>query len=244
MSVTAALICRLHTHFRIKQVPLYTIVALLNQRPIPIRLSRRNYHRSRDPVSRLNIQQPDTLRRPSRFADELRLDADDLSILRDQHHLGFLTHLRDADNFAVTFRGLDIDHAFAAAIGQTILVGRSALAVSVLRDGKNQRAFFRNKVGDFGSYIAFFHRRFRLRLDRGRHADDVVFFAEIHAAHAGSVASHRTHVVLVEANRLSIVRREEYDLVAVSQRGRDQFVALFDVGGDDAGLPPWRRGFT
>ena len=60
---------------------------LLNQRPIPRRLIRRNHHRRSYPVSRLNVQQSHSLRRPTRFADELRLDADDLAILADQHHL-------------------------------------------------------------------------------------------------------------------------------------------------------------
>src|ERR1700674_3086867 len=216
---------------------------LPNQRPIPIRLFRRNHHRRRDPISRLDVYQPHTLRRPSRFADELRFHADDLAVLRDQHHLGFLTYLRNADDFSIAFRSLDVDHALAAAIGEAIFIGGGALPVSVLSYRKNKRAFFRDEVGDFGSDIAFFRHRFRLGLDRGRHADDVIFLAEIHAAHAGSVASHRTHVVLVKANRLSIVRREEYDLVAVSQRGRDQFGALFNVDGDDAALHHVREVF-
>ena len=38
----------------------------------------------------------------------------------------------------------------------------------------------------------------------------------------------------VEADRLAVVRGEENDLVAIGERGRDQFVSLFDVDGDNA----------
>src|ERR1039458_5375831 len=204
------------------------------QRPIPIRLFRRDPHRRRHPIPRLNVYQPYALRRPPRLADELRLDADNLAVLADQHHLRLLTHLRDADDFAVACRGLDVDHALIAAIGKAILVGGSALAVSVFGDGKNERALFRDQVRDFGSDIALFRYCFRLRLERGGHADDVIFLGQVHAAHAGGVASHGADVVFVEANCLSVVRSEEDDLVAVGQRGRDQLIALFDIDGDDA----------
>src|SRR5208282_297097 len=161
-------------------------------------------------------------------------DADDLAVLADQHHFGFLRYLRDAHDFAVARRGLDVDHAFAAAVGEAILVGGSALAVAVLGDRKNERAFLRNQVGDLGSYFPFFRHRLNLGLERGRHADDVIFLGEVHAAHAGGVAAHGANVVLVEANRLPIMGGEENDLVAIGQRGRYQFIARFDIDGDDA----------
>src|ERR1700682_3523975 len=100
---------------------------LLNQRPVPICLFWGDPPRRRYAVSRLNVQQPYSLRRAPRLADELRFDADDLAVLADQHHLGLLRYLRDADDFAVALRRLDVDHALAAAIGEAILIGGSAL---------------------------------------------------------------------------------------------------------------------
>ena len=47
---------------------------------------RRNDHRGRDPVARLQLQQAHTLSGAPRFADVLGLDANDLAVLADQHH--------------------------------------------------------------------------------------------------------------------------------------------------------------
>src|ERR1700686_400009 len=197
-------------------------VRLLNQRPIR-RFFRRNHHRRRDPVSRLNVQQPHTLRRAPRLTNELRFNPNDLPILRNQHHLGFLRHLRDAYDLAVALRGLDVDHAFAAAIRQTILIRRSALAVAILRNRKNERAFLRNQVGNFRSdvILRLLDNRLDLRLRRGCHAHNVILLAKIHATHAGGIASHGANIVLVKANRLPIMRSEENNLVAIGQRGRN-----------------------
>ena len=72
---------------------------------------------------------------------------------------------------------------------------------------------------------------------RGRHADDVIALLEIHAAHASRPwRPHRANVIFVEADRLPIMRSEEDDLVAVGQRGCDQFVALLDADGDNPAL--------
>ena len=78
-------------------------------------------------------------------------------------------------------------------------------------------------------------RRFRAaRLGRCRHADDVVLVFEVHAADAGGVAAHGADVAFFEADGLAFVGGEEDDLLAVGERGGNEFVALFDVDGDDA----------
>ncbi len=118
---------------------------LLNQRS-PVRACRlffgRNDHRRRHPVSGFDIEQAHTLRRTPRLADEFRFDADDLAVLADQHNFGVFIHLRDADDLAVPLRSLHIDHPFAAAGNQTILVSWGTLAISVFRNGQDERAFF------------------------------------------------------------------------------------------------------
>ena len=84
----------------------------------------------------------------------------------------------------------------------------------------------------------------RSGLRRGGHADDVIFLAQVHAAHAGGVASHGADVVFVEANRLAIVRSEEDDLLAVGERGGDQFVALSMLMAMMPRDITWEKSFT
>ena len=50
--------------------------------------------------------------------------------------------LRDADNFADTLGRLEIDHAFAAAVGEAVFIGGGALAESVFGDRQDQVAFY------------------------------------------------------------------------------------------------------
>ena len=49
--------------------------------------------------------------------------------------------LRDGDYFADALCRLHVDHAFAAAVGEAVFVGGSALAVAVFGDGEDQVAF-------------------------------------------------------------------------------------------------------
>ena len=69
---------------------------------------------TRSPGSSVSSRTPCAGRPDSRIV--LRVHADDLSVLADQHDLGLLLHLRDADNFAVALGGLHVDHALAAAL--------------------------------------------------------------------------------------------------------------------------------
>src|SRR5581483_1828576 len=71
-------------------------------------------------------------------------------------------------------------------------------------------------------------------LGRDRHADDVIAFIEIHAAHAISGTAHRTNILFVEADSLAFVRGEEDDLVAVRNGSGHQLVVFVDADGDNA----------
>ena len=69
------------------------------------------------------------------FADGFRVHADDFAVLADQHELRLFGDLCDAGHFAIAFGGLHVDDALAAAIGQTVFVGRGSLTVAVFGDG-------------------------------------------------------------------------------------------------------------
>ena len=59
--------------------------------------------------------------------------------------------------------------------------------------------------------------------------DELLAVAEAHAAHAGGVAAHRPHVLLVEADRLAAAG-EQHDLaLAVGERDADQAVVVAQV---------------
>src|SRR5260370_1120280 len=111
-------------------------------------------------------------------------------------------------NLAMAFGSLDVDHALAAAISKPIIVSGSALAIPILGNRKNERALFRNQVGDLGSDVPFFSDRLSLGLDRSGHADDVVLFTQVHAPDPGTVASHRPPLLLVDPDTFSIMRTQ------------------------------------
>src|SRR6266516_3517829 len=104
--------------------------SLLNQSAVWL-LFRRNYHSCGHAVASFHVQQADTLCAPTGFADGARIHADDFAVLADQHQFRLLTHLGDADHFAVALSRLYIDNAGAAASLEAVLVGGRALAVAV-----------------------------------------------------------------------------------------------------------------
>src|SRR5882757_8150954 len=137
------------------------------------------------------MQQPHALRRAPGLANLLSFCPDDFAVLADDHHVRILADLRDADNLPVAFRRLHVDDALAAARLQPILLSRSALAITILGDGKNERALLRNDDGAFLFFLLLFlaHLR-RARLCGDGHADDIVALVEVHAADAVSLAAH------------------------------------------------------
>ena len=68
-------------------------------------------------------------------------------------------------------------------------------------------------------------------------ADDVVALTQLDAPHAGGVAAHAAHVVLLEADGHAVVADDEDGLLSVGLPDGDQLVALFQGDAADAGLP-------
>ncbi len=102
--------------------------------------------------------------------------------------------------------------ALAAAILLAELVEHRALAVAALA-----------------------HREHELSLRlRARQTDDFVAFGQVDGLHAGGAAAHRAHLLLVEADRLSSLGRDQELGLAVGHDGGEQRIALHDLDADDA----------
>jgi hypothetical protein len=71
-------------------------------------------------------------------ADGLGVDADDLSELADDHHLGGVVDELDARDFADLGGGAHVDDALAAAGLEAVGVDVGALAVAVFGDGEDE----------------------------------------------------------------------------------------------------------
>ena len=83
---------------------------------------------------------------------------------------------------------------------------RRALAVAVFGDGEHIRV-----------------------LACTRRTDDIIAVRELDAAHAGCSTAHRADLVLVKADRLAVVGRDEDVLLAVGQSDVDQRVVLVEA---------------
>ena len=120
----------------------------------------------RDAVAGFHLQEADALGVAAGFADGVGVHADDFAVVADQHDFGGFVDLGDGDDFADTFGGLHVDHAFATAVGEAIFVGGSTLAESVFGDREDERAFHRY-VDDFGFALRSPHSRPLPHLLRG-----------------------------------------------------------------------------
>src|SRR6185437_9876707 len=201
-------------------------------------------------VAGLELQQTDALGGAAGLADLPRVNADDLAVVADQHGFRFLVHQQDAHHFAVARSSLDVDDALAAARLQAVFVHLGALAVAVFGDGKDQvgvlfgslcrLAFGVSFAVSLGAGSLFY---FGLRAEGDRrlarlgshgHADDVIVFVQVHAAHSVRGAAHGAHILFVEADAHAFLRGQEDDLVAVGHAGVHQFVIFINADGDDA----------
>src|SRR5579885_843583 len=164
-----------------------------------------NYYGCGYAVTWFQLQQADALRVAARFADRGRIHANDLAVVADQHDFGLFIHLRDADDLADPLGRLQVDDAFASAVGEAVFVGGGALAKSVLGDAQDQVALY----GCIDRFRFAFDFSFcwcgRSGLQRRRHTDDVVALFQIDAPDAVSRAAHRTDVAFVEADRHAFV---------------------------------------
>src|SRR5699024_7219809 len=59
---------------------------------------------------------------------------------------------------------------------------------------------------------------------------------QLHAAHAGSHAAHRTHRILVKTVDLAVGGKQKHIRIAVGQANIDQCITLFQADGDLAAL--------
>src|SRR5271170_1723416 len=203
-------------------------------------------------VAGFQVQEADALRVAAGLADGFRIHPDDFAVLADEHDLGSFVHQRDGDYFADAIRGLDIDDAFAGAVGEAVFVGGCALAVSVLGYGEDERTFL-GEVDCLAARDIGFDRwrcldsrggcphmvrdcshRALARLWRDRHSYYVVALFQVDAINAVGGAAHGADVIFVEADSHAFMRGDEDDLVAVGNAGGDEFVSLFDVDGVDA----------
>src|SRR5258708_2968824 len=158
------------------------------------------------------IDQGPPLWRPALFTDRRHLRANEHAAGRDEHPLVVIVHQRRRDDLAVARGLLDSDHALGAATVARVLDDRRALAVAVFGGGEDRLPLI---LGD-------------------EHRDHALPAIELHAAHAVRVAAHRTHVGLLEANRLA-ARGEQHDVVlAVGERDADQEIGIVQVHRDDA----------
>ena len=73
------------------------------------------------------------------------------------------------------------------------------------------------------------------------HADHEIAFAQIHAVHAASGATHRAHFGFAEENGLAVVAGEENHLLAVGEFCADQLITGIEVDGNNAGRPRVRE---
>src|SRR5690606_21841666 len=143
-----------------------------------------------DPLAVVDVEQLDALRVAPDDADVAHAQPDHASAVGDQHHLVVREDLRDADHGAGLLGDLHGDDAAAAATLQTVLVELAALALTALGHREDLRAR-------------------RQDVDR----DDLVVVRQRDAAHAGGVAAHGAHVALGEADRLTVLRRQQDLLV-------------------------------
>src|SRR5690606_834083 len=138
--------------------------------------------------------------------------ADGLAAVGDQHHLVFGLDQRDADHGSVALAAVDQDDALAAPVLTAKLFERGALAVPSLAHRQHLRAG---------------------RLGR-RQADDLVVVVELDGLDACRVAPRGPHLLLVEADALALLRRDQKLARAVGDGGGQQLVVLGDFDADDA----------
>ena len=123
----------------------------------------------------------------------------------DQHDFLARHDLQRRHGVTVAIRGLQRDHALAAAAVRGKLRERRQLAVAVGGGGE--------------------HRTFADHDQR----DQLLSGAEADAAHAGRLAPHVAHLVLVEADRLAAARYQHDLAVAVGERHAHQLVVVVQV---------------
>src|SRR5690349_2847665 len=136
----------------------------------------------------------------------------------DEHELMLGIHLQRRDHLAVALGSLQRDDALAAAAMRREVLERRELAVAIGR-GREDESLANNDQ-----------------------RDEFLALAQLDAAHAGGLATHGPHFVLVEADGLATVRRQDDLARAIGERHADQAIALVETDRNDAaGARPGER---
>src|SRR5256714_3637942 len=98
-------------------------------------------------VAAVGLHESNTLRRAARLAYLARLDAYELAVFGDDHHLGLFVDGEDSDDLAGLLRRLHVDDALAAARLKAIGRYRRLLAESALADGEHALRIVRRNGG-------------------------------------------------------------------------------------------------
>src|SRR5437588_10112444 len=114
-------------------------------------------------VAAVGLNEPHALGASSGLANLAGLDAYELAVLGDDHHLGLFVDGEDGDDLAGLLRRLHVDDALAAAPLQAIGCYRRLLAEAALRNAEHALRIVRRNGGE---------------------RDYVVAFAQVFAAHA------------------------------------------------------------
>jgi hypothetical protein len=72
--------------------------------------------------------------------------------------------------------------------------------------------------------------------------DDLIARRQADTPHAGCIAAHRTHVVLIEADGLAAARAQDDLPMSVGDVDTDETIALLELDGNDARLAWTREG--
>src|SRR5580704_694196 len=168
----------------------------------------------------------DALRVAPGESHSLDCQSDYFAAVSYQHHLVVGANLPDADHLASLVGHVHRDDALAAAMREPVVRSRRAFAVTEFRN--RQESFVVAHGGHRNDFV----------LDQ---RNGLAFFdglrLKFHADYATGRAAHWTRLFFLEANRLSLTRREHDLLIAVGDSHVDQRVAVFEIDRDDSGRP-------
>ena len=154
------------------------------------------------------------LRRTAKLANLAYSGANQHTAGRDQHDLVLILYQTRCDNLAVAFAGGNGDDTLRSTTGMAEIGKNGALAETVL--GCDQHGFL------------------MIRGDQQR--QNLLSFAQLHAAHAACRSPHRAHVFFVEPDSLASVGHQNDILRTSRDLGADQIVAFIKRDGDNACL--------
>ena len=192
------------------------------------------------------------MRRPAHDADIAGAQADQLGLVRHQHHIITVARGEAGQHVAVAIAFGDVADALPAAARLAIFERRTALAKAIgghrqdellgrrelPHAGFRKHALARLILPGRGLQIilALFRAGGKALQDRHRH--DLIARAQRHAAHTGGGAGNElAHIINGEADGLATLGGQEHIIGLVAQRHADQpvIIAFFKADGELAG---------